>query len=109
MTIGNATNWTYVDFMREPTGGGILRAMGEPYFTAFGDFRFLFYVIIVGITMVMSYQRSHDVYAPLFVMMLAGSFMTVGLLGPEAAGIGTLVIAGTIAMILIRILWQRRL
>lgn len=105
--VENASNWTFIDQMREPSGGGILRAIGEPYIAPLGDFGWIFYVSLLSIAMVMAYQRSRDMYAPMFVLLVAGAVMS-SLLGATARNIGNLLVALSLAGLLIKVWWQRR-
>lgn len=105
--VENATGWTYVDQMREPTGGGIIRGIGETYLDTLGDFGFLFYTILLGLTMAMAYQRSKTTYAPLFVLIVAGSVMST-LLGGVVGDLGNILIGLSFAAILFKVIWSRR-
>lgn len=105
--VANATNWTFVDMMREPSGGGILRAMGQPYLTPFGEYEWIFYGVLIAVTMGIAYERSHDIYAPMFVLMVSGAVMS-SLLGADARNIGNLLIALAFAGLIIKVWWQRR-
>lgn len=104
--VGNATNWTFVDQMREPSGGGLIKASVQPYLNAFGEFSWMFYFIIVAFSMVMVYQRTNDTYAPLFVLMLAGAVMGP-LLGTQGQNIGTLLIVLSLALMIFNAVWRR--
>lgn len=104
--VANETGWKYVDQMRETSGGGIIRAIGETYLDTFGDFRFLFYTILLGTTMAMAYQRSHTVYAPLFILVISGSVMSA-LLGGLVGDLGNVLVGLSITAILFKLIWSR--